>query len=68
MYCVEASPVNKKPMANELRQEIEGGTSSRERGRGFWERVKSRRIHHMDSEGVGRVKLGEVTSHAADVE
>ena len=34
----------------------------------LWERVKSRRIHHMDSEGVGRVKLGEVTSHAGQRE
>jgi hypothetical protein len=31
MYCVEASPVNKKLMAYWMRQEIEGGTSSLER-------------------------------------
>jgi hypothetical protein len=43
---LEPSLVNKKPMTNELRQEIGGGTSSRERGRkrGFWERVRCRRF------------------------
>jgi hypothetical protein len=41
MYCVEASPVNKKSMANELRQGI-GGESS-QRGK-FWERARQSRF------------------------
>lgn len=32
LHCVEASPVNKKPMAYQLTQEIGGGSSHREKG------------------------------------
>jgi hypothetical protein len=47
LNCIEASHFNKKPMANELRQEIGGGSSSRE-GEGFWEIVRHGRFQTLE--------------------
>lgn len=43
--CMEASPVQKKrPLANELKQEIGGGKFQQGWGGGSWKRVKCKRF------------------------
>jgi hypothetical protein len=51
MHRVNASSVNEKPMAKANRKARLPGREE------LWKRVRRRRIHHLDSEEVGHMKL-----------
>lgn len=54
-HCVEASPVNKKLSAYQLKEEEGGGSSSRERG--FWDRVWCGKRFTPNVDGDSHMKL-----------
>ena len=60
--CMESPPVNKKnPMANELKQEIGGGSSSRARERIWESQVQGRCTSDSEEDCIMKLQTRQLT-------